>query len=225
MFQLTVQGLLIISLLGLHSCATTTVSPDRKEKSDAMRTMGNSLFLQGKAREGLSNLLKAEKYDPSNPDLQHEIALVYQEIREHDLALVHFKKAIQLKSNFSKAYNNMGILYSETGQFEKALECYNKAVSNILYQTPHFAYHNMGLVYYRIKDNKKAIEYYERAIDLAPYYVDAYMDLGIAYEDAGRYDDAISAYKKVVNIMPESMEPSFSVAKLYFKNRAQEESC
>ncbi|MFC1494397.1 tetratricopeptide repeat protein [Thermodesulfobacteriota bacterium] len=216
-FWKTIQALLIISILALNSCGATTGNINKKDKSLALRKMGFSLFQQGKAREGLATLLKAEKIDPSNPDLQQEIALVYQDIDEYDLALNHFKKAIQLKPDFSEAYNNLGVLYSEKGKFKEALESFDKAVSNILYTTPHFAYHNMGLVYYRIKDNKKAIDYYNKAIEQAPYYVDAYIDLGIVYENTGKYEDAILINKKVMHLIPESMETHLNIAKIYLK--------
>lgn len=224
LFRLMIQMLLIISLLALYSCGATTGRAKNDDKSVAMRKLGFSLFQQGKAREGLAELLKAEKIDPANPELQHEIALVYQDIGEYDIALVHFKKAIQLKPDFSEAYNNMGILYSQKDQLEEALDSFNKAVSNILYRTPHFAYHNMGLVYFRKKENKKAIDYYKKAIELAPYYVDAYIDLGIVYEKIGNYEDAISINEKVIQLMPDLLEPHLNIAKLYINTGRKKEA-
>lgn len=224
LFRLTIQTILIFSLMALYSCGATTGRAKNDDKSVAMRKMGFSLFQQGKAREGLATLLKAEKIDPSNPDLQHEIALVYQEIREYDLALAHFKKAVQLKPDFPEAYNNMGILYSEKGQLEEALDSFKMAASNILYRTPHFAYHNMGLVYYKMKDNKKAIDYYNKAIELAPYYVDAYIDLGIVYESIGSFDEAISINQRVMHLMPDSLEPHLNMAQLYLKKGRKKEA-
>lgn len=217
-YHFIIQAFLIISILFLNSCATTTVSSNKNDnKSRALRSLGYSLYQQGKAREGLVHLLDAEKVDPSNPDLQHELALVYQEIGENNLALVHFNKAVKLNPDFSEAYNNMGVLYSLTGESEKALESFNKAVSNILYSTPHFAYRNMGLVYYNKNEVNKAIQYYLKAIELAPGYVDSYFGLGTAYEKLERYSDAAAIYKKISSLLPASLEPRLSLAKLYIK--------
>jgi type IV pilus biogenesis/stability protein PilW len=228
-FHFIFQALLIISILVFNSCATTAVSSSNKDsnKSRALRSLGYSLYQQGKAREGLVHLLEAEKVDRTNPDLQHELALVYQEIGEYDLALARFKKAVKLKPDFSEAYNNMGVLYSLQGQSEKALECFNKAVSNILYPTPHFAYRNMGLVYFKENQTGKAIEYYLKAIESAPNYAGTYFDLGTAYEKLGRYSDAANIYEKASSLLPASLEPRLSLAKVYIKagqkNRAVQE--
>ena len=55
-------------------------SSTKREKAAALERLGNSLFLQGNAREGLAKLLEAEKLDPANPEIQHEIAIIYQKL-------------------------------------------------------------------------------------------------------------------------------------------------
>ena len=40
----------------------------------------------------------------------------------------------------------------------------------------------------------KAIENYQRAIVLNPAYVEAHYNLGLSYEDASEYENAISEY-------------------------------
>ena len=77
-------------------------------------------------------------------------------IEEYDLALRHYNKAMKLRPNFSEAVNNMGTLYSRMKEWDKALECFQQAASDILYKTPHFAYHNIGLVYFYKGDYAKA---------------------------------------------------------------------
>ena len=113
---------IIVLFLVTFSCAGTMQSSSRKEKAEALERLGNSLYLEGNAREGLAKLLEAEKLDPSNPDIQHEIAIVYQKIDQFDLSLKYFKKAIDLKPDFPKAYNNMGILYFQMGDNNNALK-------------------------------------------------------------------------------------------------------
>lgn len=207
----------IIVLILSFSCAGTLTQSSKKDKAKVLERLGNSLFVQGNAREGLAKLLDAEKLDPSSPYIQHEIALVYMKLNQFDLSLQHFKRAIDLKPDFSDAYNNMGILYSQKGDWKNALTYFNKALSNILYRTPQFAYHNMGLVYFQMKDYTRAIELYKKAISLSPDYTEAYFDLAHTYEVLGENDKAVDTYEKIIELKPDSLPPYLALAKLYRK--------
>jgi type IV pilus assembly protein PilF len=211
-------------LLGSFLCAgCTTHSKARKDKASAMEDMGRSIVLQGNPRGGLAYLLDAAKLDPDNPDIEHELALVYGELEENDLALQHFKKAIGLRHDFPEAVNNMGALYSKMKQWDKALECFQLAVSDILYKTPHFAYRNMGLVYFYKGDYPVAIEKFQKALKLAPSYTPALYDLASAFIALNRFEDAVESYKKAATLNPQSRQASLNLARLYIKmNRRQE---
>jgi type IV pilus assembly protein PilF len=220
MIDICVLSILLISFLSAGCAITTKTS---KEKALAMEDMGRSFVLQGNSREGLAYFLKASEFDPNNPEIEHELALVYDDIGEYDLAIRHFKKAIALKPDFSEAVNNMGTLYSKMKEWDKALECFQQAASNILYQTPHFAYHNMGLVYFYKGDYPKAIENYQRALKLEPSYVNVYFDLASAYIALNRLEEAVEAYKKAATLSPQPWQANLSLAQLYVKlNRRQE---
>ncbi len=210
--------IVILLLSGfLFSCAGSVPNLSKKEKALAYQRLGNSLFIQGNARDALVQLLEAEKLDNRNPDLQHDLALVYQKLDQFDLSLRHFRKAIDLKPDFPDAYNNMGTLYSQKLDWDNAMKCFEKAASNILYRTPHFAYHNMGLVYFHKKDYQRAIELYQKAISLSPGYEPAYFDLAKAYELIGQNDRAFSTYEKIIDIVPDSLASYLAMARLYHK--------
>jgi type IV pilus assembly protein PilF len=195
-----------------------------KAKAVNMEDMARSLILQGNPRDGLGYLVKASKLDPNNPDIEHEMALVYENIDEYALALQHFKKAISLRPGFSEAVNNMGILYSKMKEWDKALACFQKAVSDVMYNTPHFAYHNMGLVYFYKDDYPNAITNYQKAIKLAPSYVNVYYDLANAYIAQNRFEDAVEIYKKITALNPQSKQADLSLARLYLKMNKQQEA-
>ncbi len=211
--------IVILLLSGfLFSCAGSMApASPRKEKALAYQRLGNSLFIQGNTRDALVQLLEAEKLDNRNPDLEHDLALVYQKLGQFDLSLRHFKKAIDLKPDFPAAYNNMGTLYSQKMDWDNAMKCYEKAVSNILYRTPQFAYHNMGLVHFNQKDYQRAIALYQKAISLSPEYEPAYFDLAKAYELMGQNDKAFDTYKKIIDIVPDSFTAYLAMARLYYK--------
>ncbi|CAF1692108.1 unnamed protein product, partial [Adineta ricciae] len=71
--------------------------------------------------------------------------------------------------DLASSYNNIGMVYSDMGDYSKALEYYERA-STIQQQSlppnhPDLAssYNNIGMVYSDMGDYSKALEYYERA--------------------------------------------------------------
>ena len=70
------------------------------------------------------------------------------------------------------SYNNIGLVHDNKGEYDKALEHYQKALAIVLKQLgaehPSVArsYNNMAYVYEAKKDLAKAKEYWEKAYDL-----------------------------------------------------------
>ena len=55
----------------------------------------------------------------------------------------------------------------------------------------------IGIIYLLYFDETaKAIDFFEKATKVDPNYSDAYNNLGFAYEKLGRFDAAITFYKK-----------------------------
>ena len=55
---------------------------------------------------------------------------------------------------------------------------------------------------YKEKDPEKQIEYYSKCLKLDPKNVDAWNNIGIAFDDLGRYEEAIRCYDRALEIDP-----------------------
>ena len=75
-------------------------------------------------------------------------------------------KAIRLDPKHSEAYNNRGISYASSGQFEMAIQDFTEAIR--LDPNDASAYYNRGLSYRKLGQNEKAIEDFTEAIRLDP---------------------------------------------------------
>lgn len=64
-------------------------------------------------------------------------------------------------------------------------------------------YFQRGYNAYEIKDLDNAILNYEQAIELAPNYIQAYNNLGVAYEHKGETAKAIPLYEKAIELNPQ----------------------
>jgi tetratricopeptide (TPR) repeat protein len=100
-----------------------------------------------------------------------------------------------MKSNIeAKEWNNRGLSALGIVQYEKAIECFNKAIES----DPNLfePYYNRGLAYNNLKEYEKAIEGYNKAIELNPDYAEAYHNRGLVYKDLGQPEKAKEDFYK-----------------------------
>jgi tetratricopeptide (TPR) repeat protein len=86
---------------------------------------------------------------------------------KYDLAVVHFKKAVQLKPDYSLAKNNLGSAYLARKEWDKAIIVLEEVTGDMLYATPHFPLANLGWAYYNKGDYDKARKYLEGGAGVA----------------------------------------------------------
>lgn len=207
--------LLVLFVFTLTGCAGNQA--ETKKKTDALQRLGASLVQEGSVRAGLEKLLEAAKLDPTNSAIHQELALAYRDLGEFQLSLDHFKKALELRPEFPQAWNNMGTVYLLLRQWDLAINCFQMAVGDILYRTPHFAYNNMGLAYIKKEQYQKAIASFHKALKSAPSYSPASTNMGIALERMNRWEEAIDAYQDAISVDPEYPASHFHLGRLYIR--------
>jgi Tfp pilus assembly protein PilF len=209
-----------ISIIVLFSCACIGCAGNQattKKQAAAFENLGMAFVREGNLRAGLAKLLEAVKLDPENPYLHHEVAVVYRNLGEYKLSLPHFNKALALKPRFPEAQNNLGTLYLLLKDWDRAIECFQKSVNDVLYKTPYVGYNNLGLAYYNKGEYQKAIDRYGHAIKLFSSYSRCYRNMGIAYEAFNKWDLAIDAYEKAIFFTPEYAAAYLNLGTLYLK--------
>ena len=210
-----ISSIVLMTLL-LTQCATTTDKEAKKDNTaKVLQELAGSLVLEGNLREGLAYLLKAVELEPNNPELHHELALVYRDLGSYNLSLQHFKKALILNPKLSTARSNLGTLYLLMREWDLAIESFQMAVNDLLYKTPEIAYNNMGLAYFNKGEIDKAIESYGKALQLSPSYETCYTNLGIAYESQGKMAQAIEAYNNSIRCGSRNPATFLRLARIY----------
>jgi CHAT domain-containing protein/Tfp pilus assembly protein PilF len=123
--------------------------------------------------------------------------------------------AREMELGYQEAWvlNNMGIIYLDKGDFESARKVLEEAEELIhSYDMPGDigVYTNLGSLYLQINDLKRAENYITRVLRLAttlnyPLNIaDAWMNLGVVYNNEERYKDALAAYTEAMKIYEES---------------------
>jgi len=80
--------------------------------------------------------LKAGELDPENSEIKYNLAIANSIKDLHSKSFTHFKTAIELRQDFSEAYDDLGNTYLILCKFDLAITCFEKSDRNRLYATP-----------------------------------------------------------------------------------------
>lgn len=109
--------------------------------------------------------------------------------------------------------SNLGIAYADSGQIERATDCYQQALAisrafgDHRGESTHLG--NLGNAYYQLGQIDRAIQYYERALALSQEIGDRRQEgiclgnLGLAHADSGQVKRAIDSYEQALAISRE----------------------
>jgi len=108
------------------------------------------------------------------------------------------KKTVEINTNFTNAYYDLGLAYSHLKNYSKAIPNYTKAIE---IDTGYAkAYYNRGLVYKIIQEYSKAISDFTKTIEINPNFLDAYLNRGNAYYDSGNTTNACEDWSKAYSL-------------------------
>ena len=119
-------------------------------------------------------------------------------------ALDLYNQLLEKDPNNEKAYNGIGTVFHQAGQFKKAIEYYKRV--NQINPNHRNSLNNLGAAYRNIHNYQKAIESFEMAIKIDPNFIDAYTNIGITFNETGEYEKAISSLENAKTINPNAAE-------------------
>ncbi len=125
---------------------------------------------------------------------------MYQKMEASNTALAAFKKGLSIYDKDERIYYNMGVIYFNINEIEKAKEVYTKAIE----LKPDYpeALNNLGVIYFNSKDYPTALTYFKKATQSNDSYADAFANLGACYHNSGEVKTAIPYYEKALKLNP-----------------------
>ncbi len=112
------------------------------------------------------NLKLAYDIDPDNAEVHEAFALVYQSTGEFELAEEHFKTAIKLDKNFSRARNNYAAFLYAQERYSEAEQQLEVVTRDSLYPGRPNAFVNLGLCRLQLFETQEAEEAFMRALTM-----------------------------------------------------------
>lgn len=168
----------------------------------------------GDIQKSLINFNDLLKIKTDIPEVYFYLGLI--NIKNTDLAIANFKKAIIYKENYAAAYNNIALLLVEKSSLDEAIYFYNQAIKynpNI-----HYFYTNLAQVYLAKGDFDKVKNSINKALDLDPSDGESHRILSVITD----YKTDQIHFSKMKNIFEtknlndnSKMHLSFALAKAY----------
>ncbi len=128
-------------------------------------------------------------------------------------AIQSFNKAIEADPEYSDAYNYLGLVYDNQGDYNQALYYYRRAFE--IKPTDAVIANNLGIVYAVQKDYDNARWYTNKSIELNPNYYNAYNNLGWISQTLGDKEKALEHFLKAYELDPTNAYACKHIASIY----------
>jgi tetratricopeptide (TPR) repeat protein len=212
-FSKIIAGVLI-GLFGLSSIGQNT---------DPYKALGDSLFTNGKIKEGIIFFEKENQKKPGDEQILRWLG--YFHIQNNDLAngKKYYSEALKANPGCSRCYLNLGrIEFFETSDYKKALSLLDKAIA--LNPLDALAYATRGRVRELSGEKIGPVFDYNKAIELEPENPDHYINRGNYHASRNVYSMASADYTKAIQLAPGNYLGWFQRASLNYANTKLEES-
>src|SRR3989344_6059231 len=177
--------------------------------------------------DSLLTVLKTAKEDTNKVKALNKLSREYTNFSEYDKSIKYSKEALKTailiesgtsqatvkkaaQKGMANAYNNIGIIYNEQGNFNKALENHFASLK-INEETGDkkgtaASFNNLALIYHKQGNYEKALEFQLKALKLGEeignkgIIWNAYNNIGNIYNSQGKSEKALESYSASLKI-------------------------
>ncbi|WP_300663540.1 tetratricopeptide repeat protein [Fluviicola sp.] len=172
-----------------------------KKYRDAYILKGSIYLSMDNRKLAKSSYQTAVEQDPEFFAAYIKLGLIYQE--EGDpLCIQYFITATQIRPNNIEAYYNLAYAYQQFDKIPEAQQTYREMLKKDPTFTPPLF--QLGWIkQFKQNDIDSAIYFYNETLQKEPRYVEAWHNLGLAFETKGEKYQAIQYYRKALKYNPE----------------------
>ena len=139
-------------------------------------------------------------------------------------AIREFEKSLQEYPLFSATHSYLSDAHAQIGEWGKALDYINRAIQ--LDSEISNYYNQRALIFQQQKQFRKALPSMLKALELRPgqYLEYYYFNLAGIYRELLRHDDAVSNYKKTLEIKPKFFQAHIGLGEIYLSRNLMKEA-
>ena len=170
----------------------------------AKASLGFAASAQGRNSEAISYFVQALGEPTLHPYKCNDYGLALGELKDLKGAEFAFLKALKTDPTYGDAWSNLGTVYTNTKQYDKAIDAYKNALK--LIPDSNALYIDLGLAYATSGHVKEALEAFQNALRIKPDDAEALYNLGLAYGNQKDYQAAQEAFIAAVQAKPDYWE-------------------
>ncbi len=195
---------------------------ERKNFDLAYSYLANIYKKEGRVKEAIKVLRAGLENNPQSYSIISTFGILLAEAGLYDDAISILQVGLNLWDYDPEMWNYLGMAYWGKGDYQKASEAYQQALS--LDPDYPLVFNNLGSLHLSLflRDKKradinKAFDYFKKAIALDPELVSAYNGLGGAYKKVGQIKEAIFCWEKALELNPNYDFALYNLGIAYFE--------
>lgn len=200
-------------VLGGASCSKSTVRDE--QRATIQYDLGIQAQTSGDVRQALTAYENAIASDSEFEPAENALGILYHlSFNRPEQAEAHFKRALQIKPNYSEAKVNLGNLYLSLERYDDAIAQYEQALSDLMYRKPHIAQNNMGWALFKKGENDRALQLIGDAVRANPDFCQGHRNLGLIHSSQRKWELARLSFDKFTRKCPEQAEGWYRLAEV-----------
>ena len=188
----------------------------RPESVDYRYVIGTQLLRMGEVEEAAAQLRTVVEERPWHHGAQYNLGQALMRLGEEDEAETHLalaEEAQQIQQEINEAHEavnrdpsdvqnwlHLSEVHRKAGMYDRALDAYKRAIAIIPNDLRMHV--NLASLMLESGDADGAIAQYRMVVDRDPSLADAWLNLGVAYGNAERYDEARQAWEMTIRLDP-----------------------
>jgi tetratricopeptide (TPR) repeat protein len=194
-------GLIFLSLACGGSKPRTAPGQMQPGSAEYLANEGVGYLNAGQLEQAENSLLKALQKKPQLVPALHALGLVYVYRRDFVKAIDTINRLLLVSPKFYDAYNLLGTIYTEQGNYQQAKEKLLLAANAEEYLTPENAFANLAGLEIKFEKYVAALRYAEKGLLLNRRFAPLYNLKGLALENMSEFAQALENYDKALALL------------------------
>lgn len=153
------------------------------------------------------------EWDRESPEAWCVVGNCFSLQKDHDTALLFFRRSLQLDPEFTYSHTLSGYEYMANEDFDKAMACFRQALRT---DDRHYnAWYGLGGIYHRQEKYDLAEYHFDRACSIHPSSSILRCNLGIAQYANGKAYQALETLSEASRLDPGNPQARFQRATIY----------
>lgn len=184
------------------------------EQAEILAEEAFDLYEKGQMDQAFKKMTEAVEKGPENGCWYFNMGLTLDGLEQYDKAIFCYQKALELLDDDIEVMNCLGVDYTRTAQYDRALTTFER----IEQMNPRFepAYCNRIITYTEMEQHEKAEQMFYLAQQIQSGCPLCFYNIGNSLFSRGDYDRAIWCWEKTAELDPSHPQIQYRLAQVYW---------